>query len=156
MGSGYFHVGVKTSTHLYISYISLQLKGWNMESTAGEKEDSRFAKVNLQFSGSSFSMSGLQAMNESKLVLLGCFNWSENMSELDRITTRHLNSFSAGWILKYTPRIGHVTPQTRQQTRISLKFVGLRSEVWGLRMRMRMRMMMMMMMMPLWYPKGSC
>ena len=38
MGSGYFHVGVKTSTHLSISYISLQLKGWNMESTAVRKK----------------------------------------------------------------------------------------------------------------------
>ena len=33
--SGYFHVGANTSTHLYIS---LQLKGWNMESTGVRKK----------------------------------------------------------------------------------------------------------------------
>lgn len=61
--SGYFHVGAKTSTHHYISYIShvsLQLKGWNMESTAVRKKIPDLQ--NSQFSGSTFSMSGLQAM----------------------------------------------------------------------------------------------
>lgn len=51
------------SKNLYPSFHILTVERLEHGKPCGEKEDSRFAKVNLQFSGSSFSMSGLQAMN---------------------------------------------------------------------------------------------
>lgn len=153
MGSGYFHVGAKTSTHLSIS---LQLKGWNMENPAVRKKIPDLQMLIFNFQVPVFQCQGRKPWSSQNFYYLAVSirlrTWVNWIVELPTISTALLlGEFSSTppALARAANESAHASPQTRQQTRISLKFVGLRSEVWGLRRRM-------MMMMPLWYPNKSC
>ena len=137
MGSGYFHVGPKTSTHLYIS---LQLKGWNMENPAVRKKIPDLQRLIFNFQVPVFQCQGCKQWISQNLYYLAvsiCLRtWVNWIVELPTISTAFLpGEFSSTppALARAANESAHVTPQTKQQTRISLKFVGLRSEVWGLR-----------------------
>ena len=111
-----------------------------MENPAVRKKIPDLQRLIFNFQVPVFQCQGCKQWISQNLYYLAvsiCLRtWVNWIVELPTISTAFLpGEFSSTppALARAANESAHVTPQTKQQTRISLKFVGLRSEVWGLR-----------------------